>query len=478
MNEINRSRLALWNHFLVVPHRELALPIKEFSEALLADPDFIGKAMFALTRPKFNKIRDLDQVGAAVLLTAPAEFQILRKTGAWCLKRLPPYQFIRVSDELDRQRNARKTGAAVIRTSSKGNRHMMRAMEEIFADFDRNTARREGAFMKHGVKKGFRRLFHRFHFNSHDYPALWAAMMDGGDPKQGILKELAGMDDPIAQAKLAVGKGLSDTVLSSVLVTHPATILVRIEGMTGTEALNARGWLEEDGWLSDPDILRVWSAKAATAEASSASLDFRKSVNRGTDERVQKVVAEAQAKAAQRETFGGDVLVIVDISGSMHQNENVKTAIMFCKRIASRCSGRVMVVACNESAREVKLTGNYDQDFYLLRADGGTSLGSGLAKALSANFIPERVVVCTDDGENREPLYSYYDDFAGSQHIFLLTGDYRGASVLASAKGWDVHRFQVKSDYAALDQVAKLMSMPPSKNIIDLILELDFPVSI
>jgi hypothetical protein len=139
-----------------------------------------------------------------------------------------------------------------------------------------------------------------------------------------------------------------------------------------------------------------------------------------------------------------------------------------------------MAVGCNENARPIKLD---KASLSLLAAEGATSLGVGLKYAAHKKFVPETVVVLTDDHENRLPFYASLSEFADSEHIFMLfppsmTGfEDHSAIAQAEKQGWRVNAIPVRDDWAALDQVSNILMGRPGRTIIDDVLELEFPVA-
>lgn len=470
-DEINKARLALWNQFLQVPHRDLTGPVSGFSKALIEDPDFIGKAMYAMTLPKFNTIRDLAEAGIIVLLSAPGEYQILRRVGAHLLGRVPPYQLIRVDDFLDAH------------VKGHPNRHSRKAVLKYLDELNKNQSRLEGALGRPGNRAGLRRLSTRYHYThpNKDNVGWIQKLVHGDEPEEGtqakLIKTISQMEDPVEQARLAAASNLSDQVLSSILIPHPATMAVRITKMTPNEAMNARGFLEGDGYLAVPEIFKMWEDKVASAtNASAATIEYRKSAQRGADAKVSEVMAKAQEKATTK-FISRDMLVILDMSGS---TEPVKQV---CKRFAkaamSLCKGKLMAVGVNNSARPIDLN-----DLSLIKPQGGTSIGVGLDYARRQGFVPDTVLVFTDDAENQRPLYGETPGFEDCDHIFIIvpSGDFSRtpASESAEKKGYNVQKFMIRNDekdYAALDQVVTMLANTPAREtIVDRILNLRFPV--
>src|SRR3990167_10955776 len=147
MNEQNKARNALWRTFLVVPQKQVKQPVDLLRESLASDPDFVGKMCLALNMRRFNAIRDLAEAGVITLLTAPSEFQIMRKSGRVLFGGLAPYQAIRVSDYIDEYLFS--------------NRHVRKAVESYLASLQSNSRRFEGALLRN--RAGLRRLYFRYH---------------------------------------------------------------------------------------------------------------------------------------------------------------------------------------------------------------------------------------------------------------------------------------------------------------------------
>jgi hypothetical protein len=467
-NEVNKARLALWNNLLRVPHRKIDEPIQAFRQALTDDPEFIGKACLAMTMPRFNKIRDLAEAGVVTLLTAPGQYQVLRRTGAYLLSRMAPYQVIRIDDYLSANFKSHPT------------KHTRRVINSFLDSMNANLHRIEGALGRPGNRDGLRRLAHRYHFPYQKGEGWLQTIVFERDAPAGtqseILRKIVATEDPTEQAMIAAASKLSYPVLSSVLIVHPATVAVLVNAMTPQEALNSRGWLEEDGYLSNADIYKLWSDKVGRGkDLSAANIEFRASTQRGTDQKVQAVVNQAKEKVAKRERITRDILLIVDISTSMERAIDV--AKRFGERVLSRTDGKILALACNTSARKIDL-----KDMSMLVPNGGTSLGCGLVYAQHQGFAPDTVVVITDDCERDRPLYPDQEAFADCEHMFVVipSSDYVAlrASHVAEAKGWKVQRFQVENDlkdYAALDQLVAVLQSEPGRTIVDEILDLEWP---
>ena len=129
MNEQNKARNALWRTFLVVPHKDLKLNMR-----------------------RFNSIRDLAEAGLVTLLTAPSEFQIMRKSGHVLFGSLAPYQAVRVSDYIDEHLFS--------------NRHVRSAVESYLRTLARNPAR----FYQDEALKNFPDSEHIFILPGQGYP--------------------------------------------------------------------------------------------------------------------------------------------------------------------------------------------------------------------------------------------------------------------------------------------------------------------
>jgi Mg-chelatase subunit ChlD len=191
-----------------------------------------------------------------------------------------------------------------------------------------------------------------------------------------------------------------------------------------------------------------------------------------------------QTAVDQSERIEGDMLLIVDRSGSM-QNA-ITTAIEFGARIAPLCDGEIMVVTHNDHAQEVTVANKaslqgWQQAFMGIRANGQTNMQRALELALQRGFMPQKIVLVTDGGENQGSFRRTVDNYAEQgiePAVVQITVDSGERNQLARNMQ-DTHlrydQFVYEGDYYVFDQVASVIGGPPAKSLIEKILETQFP---
>src|SRR3990167_8745509 len=397
--ETNVARNLLWATLLKTPHRKLEESVSPFQKALQSDPDFTSKACLAMTMRRFNQIRDLGETGIITLLMAsskqglsPSAVQLLRRNGRYLFNSLEPYRVIRVDDFIDQNRK-KNNGLAP-------NRHSRKASEEYLKGLWSNESRFIGAYMRN--KAGIRRMILRYHL---EHPKWVDDVVFKGLAPEGsqleLLKKLSELKDiPNEQALLIAESKLPMTALTSVIENpNPALIAALVSRMTAQEAANSRAWLEREGWLDTQEILDLYLTRLGSSDKVSApSLEHRAS-SQGTNKAVEDKLAQVAAKVQKNNQIADDTGVIVDISGSMELT--IETTIVFGNKLSDLCTGRIEAVGVNETARPINLKKGWKGGFDLIRAQGGTALGAGLVYFDSIKFYPRRIVILTDDEENR-----------------------------------------------------------------------------
>jgi len=303
------------------------------------------------------------------------------------------------------------------------------------------------------------------------------------DSRLAVLKQIANSRDIREQAKLAEEAKIPYRVLASVLPDTPAAKVVLIGAMTPTEALNARQWVENSGMLNVPEVKEAYLAKVAKATKSVASAEHRKSAQ-GSNAEVQAAVEQAKEKAvAQTKRIERPTLLMVDKSGSMEQA--IATAIELGARIAPLCDS-LLVTAFDESAREVAVKGttlaDWQNAFRSIRSGGQTNMGACLRLAERKGFVPDQIVVVTDEGENGQPYFAeVYQRMGLSANVVSVTlpngaNYYEAFTNLLQQAGIPFDRFTTDgSDYFVYDQVVSVLTGAPALTLADSILATELP---
>lgn len=502
VTEARSVRALLWQQLFRCPHRKLEEAKPTFEEILERDPLFAGHAFHALAistgdvklesllpiyrkalkghyppRQKFNAIRDLGELGCAHLLSSPHREH--REAGRCDFQVLEPYRAGKV--------------AFYIRGHLKVNRQVQGAVTDYLRALEANDRRFDGAVLR--ARETLHHLYEFFHVKPS--PRAQAMLFDNEPPPGSLpwlLKELTRAEEPGAQARLIAEHKIPYTVATAV-IKHltPAVVVALIEAMSPVEAVNARGWLERGGWLKDERIKQFYLEKVAqTAQDHRASVTTMKerASAKGRDEAVEAAIQEARdRKIREGARIKRDTLLAVDVSGSM------QAAIEVAKRlgalIAPLCDAELKVICFREYATPLETKGQtlqaWEEAFRLIKADGRTSLGCALEKALSEGFYPQQVIYVTDQGENTPPqLAQVYQRLQGQGQdpifVFLnVRSGHEGVSQHLEEAGARVAVFHLDEDmsqpgwYVSLEQLIPVLTGEGPIHLVDRILALELP---
>ena len=457
------------------PHRKLEETIPVFREALKNDPLFAGKCFYAMTLPEFNQIRDIEESSIAFLLTSPHPEH--REAGRVLFQKLEPFRAFRV--------------ATFVRKDLKPNRQAQGAVTDYLRTIELNPRRFDGAARVAGTKLHKMYEFYHVHPSQRAQEVLFLRKTPEGEVD--ILDVLKNTVDPADQAQLIIDNKIPYRQATSVVKNlTPAIWVALIEVMTTTEAVNARATVEASGILNDKAIRELYEkklAKAATdTRVSTSSLGERKSV-KGTDERLNKIIKDAeQTKVDTTAGINEDVLLAVDISGSM------QSAMELAKRIgpylATVCKGKFELVCFNESAVIVDYgkgtLDDFRKGFSLIRANGSTSLGSALKKSITEKFIPDIMILVTDQGENHPPyLEDVYKELKKKSDVRFIFINVGSMSHLVAEKlealGADISEFEftasvdTKGWYVDMNNFSTLLSKGGYADLVEKIMDLKLP---
>ena len=487
--EQNRARMLLWNSLVTVPHRDYAASLPAFEEALQDDPDFTSRAIVEM---RFrSKIRDAVDVGVIALLQSDPIYPQFREAGRCLLlgsdiysiageyndlQGLAPYRILRIDH--------------FIRQSSRKSPRLMKSIATDWLTRLQNNHRRfDGVVMRPNGTRGVKAMYKAYHVKANDYAKaiLWDKTPPEGSMPWAV-KQVALAGDIAEKAQLVMEYQLPYEIAASLMPKSVEAGIALVEVMTSTQALNSRSWVEKLGILEIPEVKTAYLAKLSQAQASVSSADHRKSAQ-GADAEVEAVIAQAKESAVSHSAkISRDTLLLVDKSGSM------ESAIRFAQQAASRiaplCDGNFMVVAFDTHGRVITARDNslaaWKQAFAVIRAQGGTSVGAGLSTALNGGFMPEQVVIITDEEENNRPYYAdtlqRYVESTGllvNTYIINLKSYYSASNTVTASlaqAGLPCEKFEVGSnDYYILDQLGGLLAGKKGTSLVDLILQRQLP---
>jgi len=455
------------------PHRKLEETIPVFSGALGRDPFFAGKCLYALTLRDYNQIRDLGEAAVAFLLTSPHPEH--RDAGRVCLQELEPYRVYRVGN--------------FIRQHLRPNRQVKGAIVDYLRRLESDKKRFDGAAAV--ARNNLHKLYEFYHIQPAEraQAILFDRRVPEGEVDPILLLRKAAT--PEEQAKVIVDYRIPyRQATSAVKGMTPAMWVALIEVMTPAEALNLRGRVEKSGILKDREIRKLYEKKLALVAKSqrvaTSTITERKSA-RGTDERLEGIVSKArQEKIETGARITVDTLVAVDCSGSMEKA--IEASRRMCPHIASLCDAGLAVYCFNEAAWRLDCGGGTFEDFQkafkLIRADGSTSLGSALRKAVSDGFVPEQAIFITDQNENHPPaLVDVYKGNEDVRFVFLNLGSPRTSKVAQQLEGAgaEVTEFEFDAEpdtsgwYSAMDNFMPLLTKGGYLQLVEKIMSLELP---
>jgi hypothetical protein len=480
MTEQNRARAVLYRQLMEVPHRKIEDAARAMMEVLPEDPDFVAKACVHWVIGGGTKIRDQQEAALATLLAAPPEFPEYREAGRVMalgsevyetepdgLPGLEPYRVFRLEQLLVNMKKSPRLRKNLMID-------YVKFLEGHPTRFDgvvmRNRKAMHDAYVRNHVKPGPRAQAVLF---DHEPPA---------DSKLAILKRITNEEDGAERARLIVEYKIPYVVATSVLPkVGPEVGAALVGAMSPQEALNSRGWVERSGLLEIEVVKRLYLEKVSRATASVATAKHRKSAQ-GTRGDVQEAVQEAVEESVRKtERIEGSVLLLVDRSYSMERG--IQVAKEFGARIAPLCPDR-MIVAFNDYAVEVRPDGDdlldHERAFKGITANGNTSMQAGLDYAWEHGFIPDKVVIITDGGENRGSYADQLYSVAPHAHTILIMVEENNWShkpfhQTIEDKGLRVDRFEFTGDYYLFDQAVALLGGPAAKPMVQVIMETTLP---
>lgn len=260
-------------------------------------------------------------------------------------------------------------------------------------------------------------------------------------------------------------------------IKEPDILLALIERMTGNELVTNSKLLERAGVMANPALRGAYEA-ALTRAKKSKKVDALKAgrAAEALEEQEQcsggvmagKLRALQAEKTRQLGTIEGDWLVLGDCSSSM--KDSIDAARRIAALIAERVKGQVHLVFFSTVPTHIEVTGlTYDQILEKtkrIKAEGNTSIGVGLDFILSRGDAVQGIVIVSDGGENRGPLFpEVYHKYAKkfeiepTVYLFRVAGDPDRVSGACEHAGIQVDKFEASSgvDYYSLPNFIEVL---------------------
>ncbi len=419
-------RVKMLNTFLSCPHRntdELKIIHLE-----LQDRDPLFYAHLAAWYFRNGDIRDHKEVFTGSLIVDP--YLDNREVGLALFRMLPTFMKKRIVGFIKgkKVKLRNKTGKKI----KKGSKMVDEVTIEqksvgLFKNLPTSFRRDVEAFLRHieGDNDQFDAVALR---NSDDLKGLYASLRIAPstrandilfknkypeDSKLNVFDEIAQAKSPAKVAKLIIEHKIPYTVAVGLIDKVTPTILVAlINSMSPQELVNNIASLEEKGAMKNADTKALVDAKLEKAKTAKNVSVLKSKTAKDTGrikdaETAKKLDDIADSQVKRKGVIKVPTAVFVDKSGSMSR------AIEVGKRVSALISGATEapldVIAFDTMPHRVQAEGSamsdWERAFNPIRSSGGTSIGVCLHSLINRNIRVEQIVVITDEGENRTPLF-------------------------------------------------------------------------
>lgn len=531
MREQDR-RLDILNALLTTPHRDLASVWPVHSDLIAKDPLFyVRLAAWYIDNRDVRDHRDMFVV-ALVLSDFPGH----RDVGLAMLRKMPPYQVVRVIDFISGRTTKRRAGAESRNgkhNGSRGNhgtggRHarknaVRRLLHGSTAKQDNNARGPEMVTESYGLfrnvprsvktevtrylrqreadhdwfdssvliaRKAMKRLYALLHVKPSD--RAQQILFENDPPEDSrlhALRELASAGAPADQARAIVEHKIPYRVASTVVRQMTPTVLVAlIEQMSPQELINNMGSLKRRGALDDADIKAMVEAKLCDAKnakrVSALKASLAADVAGVSDDVREKLEAVADQQIKAKGRISRPTALLVDKSASM------ETAIELGKRIGAMlsavCESELYVYAFDTMAYEIQPSGDeladWERAFTGIKASGCTSCGVAVANLTRKRQRVEQIIMITDEGHNTPPALlmslNEYRDTMNVEPNFCIVRTPKGCNAMEdmlSRNGWPVDVFPFAGDYYSLPNLIPLLAKPSKMDLLMEIMDYKLP---
>jgi hypothetical protein len=506
-------RLEILNTLLTTPHRELGAIWPVHRELVERDPRFYVR--LAAWYHDHGDVRDHKEMFIVALVLSA--FEGHRDVGLALLRRLPPYQVIRVLDFIHGRKATRKVRVTGDEAKGRSKAPKRSAAESNAATPAATVVEEFGLFRNppralrteivrylrereadpewlDGSVLVARNAIKRMYALLHVAPGERAQkiLFDEDPPADSrifALKQLARAENPADQARAILEHAIPYRVASTVVKQMtPTVLLALIDRMSPQELINNLGALKRRGALDNPELKTLIEGKlqaAKTAERVSAfkaeeaikAADLSEDVKRSLEQ-----VADAQVKAKGR--IDRPTALLIDKSGSM------SAAIELGKRIGALVSSvsahALYVYAFDTLAYPIQAAGPelaaWEAAIKGITAGGGTSCGVAVEMMRRKKQYVEQIILVTDEGENTAPLFvetlkKYREEVKADPNVCIVRtpGAVTQLADQCRQAGIMVDTFQFTGDYYALPNLVPLLSRPSKLDLLQEILEYPLP---
>ncbi len=384
-------RINILNSVLRSPHRDVTALVPTHSQALKGDPLFY--LHFAAWYTDKGEVRDHKHLFVARLLTSDPSLRF-RPVGRTMLTALAPFEA---------ERSARYA-----KEQFKGATRFLRdSVARYLFELESSDKRFDGAATR--SRNSLRSLYASFHIK----PSKRAqSILFEGEPPEGsqtwVVRQLSKVSPQEAARLIADHRIPLPVAVGAVKVTTPAIWVALLLNATPQEVINSLQSLEKRGLLADPEVKEIVGKKLQEAEKDKrvSTLKGSRAAEKVQDETIRKAMEKTvDTRLQNKVAITRSTLLLVDRSGSMESA--IVVARELAALIAPLCQGGLWVYAFNDTAMKVEAKDQtrkgWEEAFRYVAANGWTSIGCGLRKALDDGARPEQIILVSDGNENRAP---------------------------------------------------------------------------
>lgn len=407
-------RLQILDSLLDSTHREIGRVVEIHKQMIEQDPLFYGHlAVWAMEN---TDIRDHKEVFVSSLLLS--EFEEHREAGYVLLQQFPPHQVVKIKNHV--KKAFKKNPPRIMKSAVKT---YLKAFELNDVRFDGAAASRQrksltGLYSSFRIKPGANQeedtnvLIDGEECKVTRAQAILFENQPPVDSKPYHVKALSETKDPVEQARLIVQHKIPyTTAVGTVKNMTPTILAALIDRMSDQEILVNLGALKKRGALDNKDLRELVNSKLKKVKKSK-KVDALKAVKTaetaGVDSKMAKElveISEAQLKSKGR--ISRSTALIIDKSQSM------SAAIEIGKGIGSMISTIVEAdfycIIADVMATQIKCASSSLDDWQkamkMVKCGSATSCGVGIRHLIKNDQFVEQIIMVTDQGENRHPLF-------------------------------------------------------------------------
>lgn len=469
-------RLDILNTLLTTPHRKLEQVNPIHNTMIQGDPLFYGH--LAAWYSDNGEIRDHKETFIINLVLS--SFPGHRDAGLAMLRKLPPYQVVRVVDFIHKQlkRNIpRSMKTEVVR--------YLQEREASDKWFDSSVL---------NARKAMKRLYALLHVAPS--PRAQDILFDKNPPEDSdvaLTKKIRSATSPAEQAKIILENKIPYRIASTVISNMTPTVLFALaKSMSDQELMNNVGSLHKRGAFNNPDIKayldeRLDQAQTSQGIAALKGLEAIKATNVSDDVK-QKLANVSDTQIKSKGRIKKPTAILIDKSSSMSH------AIQLGKQIAAMVSAimdaDLYVYAFDTIPYPIKCNGNklsdWDKSMVGINSGGCTSCGSGVAALLRNKQYVEQIILITDEGDNTSPpllgtLEKYAQQMSVRPNVVMIHPNQRFVTSLSerlTRNDFDVEQYNFTSDadYYSLPNLIPYLTRPSKLDLLMEIMQYELPL--